>query len=109
MFVLGHELGHSLSYLYGVSIRNNTWFTTPDNQQIKIDEIFGVSIENQLRLQFNQPLRINYLGWDQFKSYPSETIRQGTIIPINGQLPGTDINAILNDYKKKYPFKMVEL
>src|SRR5690606_22038774 len=55
MFVIGHELGHSLSYLYGVSIRENTWLTTPDKQNVRVDEIFGIFIENQLRSQFNQP------------------------------------------------------
>lgn len=102
MFVIGHELGHSLSYLYGVSIRNNTWFTTPDKQNVKVDEIFGIFIENQLRSQFNQPVRINNFDWGQ---YPPETIRQGSIIPINSQVPGVDINSIINEYKKSIPLK----
>lgn len=102
MFVIGHELGHSLSYLYGVSIRENTWLTTPDKQNVRVDEIFGIFIENQLRSQFNQPLRINNFNWGE---HPQETMRQGSIIPINGQLLGTDINTILNDYKKSIPLK----
>lgn len=97
MLVIGHELGHSLSFLYGISVREDAWINLSKDKFVKTDETFGLYIENQLRSQFNQPLRMNFFNWGE---HPQETMRQGSIIPINGQLPGTDINAILNVYKK---------
>lgn len=98
MFVIGHELGHSLSFMHSVSIRQNTWFELPQGP-VTVDEIFATFIENQLRDEHKQPLRMNYLNWGD----PS--INKGWIIPFNNQVPGVDINSIINEYKKSIPLK----
>ncbi|SFO38978.1 RHS repeat-associated core domain-containing protein [Paenimyroides ummariense] len=103
MFIIGHELGHALSFYYGIKNRSDEWFTPPGHRALKKDEFFALFIENQLLNQFNKPARINYFTKDDFNKFDQKTIDKGYIINSETGEYLKNVNKHLNDYKKSIP------
>lgn len=99
-FIIIHELGHSLSFQYGIKQRSDTWIALPGNIKISKDEIFGMYIENQLRMEFKQPLRINYLLESDFNSLDNATINKGYMFQFDSGELTPETQKVLRNYKK---------